>query len=94
MIEPLKAWPATGALGAATEIESCEYMFQVTLCVWDRPPLSVAMTVNVKAPDRVGVPVTAPVLPFKDSPAGKDPAKILYAFPPLPPVTEIEPLKA
>ena len=38
---------------------------------------SATCTVKMEAPPPVGVPVIAPVLPFKLSPAGKLPAVIL-----------------
>ena len=40
------------------------------------PPAFVAVTDIVEVPDAVGVPVIAPVLVLKDSPAGKVPLVI------------------
>jgi hypothetical protein len=54
-----------------------------------RPTLeSVTVTVKLEVPVAVGVPVIAPVLPFRCSPAGNDPL-LEYVSAPAPPVSAI-----
>ena len=48
------------------------------------PKALVAVTVNVAAPNVVGVPVMTPVVGFKLSPAGSEPAVIAQVIGALP----------
>jgi hypothetical protein len=55
------------------------------VAVWAGEPLSVTFTVNVEVPAVVGVPVTAPLEAFSDSPAGKVPEAMLQVKGAVPP---------
>src|SRR5579872_3208512 len=48
--------------------------------------VSLTWTVNVKAPTLVGVPLRAPVVAFRDRPAGKAPVVIDHVYGCVPPV--------
>ena len=50
------------------------------------PTVSVAVTVKLNVPPDDGVPVIAPVDPFRDRPVGNEPAVTANAEAPVPPV--------
>ena len=70
--------------------------FTVTLYAWEpvAPTVSVPVIVKFVTPAVVGVPVIAPVVAFRDSPAGNAPAVTAKVEAPVPPVTLTVWLKA
>src|SRR5512141_1156412 len=70
----------TGEPGGLIRMESC------LLPVWVL--LSVTVNVGVEVPVAVGVPESAPVVPFRFTPAGRLPAVTLHVYGGSPPVAE------
>ena len=64
----------------------------VAVCAGE--PESVAFTVKLAVPAVVGIPLIAPVLAFRASPAGNAPEVMLQVTAPVPPVEASAPLYA